>query len=176
LKSLLCDVPLWFRSFCGSAIAFIGGEFLTYDFLVLYYFDQMFRWRVTPQISEVFKNHLNSKEKLSAISASKKFEIREHLVEIVQYYERIRWPCFQARASALQSPPPWPGSRRLSVPLSLIVQPEEEERCNPSRRFLFWRESSLVPNLKWNFHQHLPGLWQSSKVTARLLNGTSRNY
>jgi hypothetical protein len=34
--------------------------------------------------SEVFKNHLNSKEKLSAISASKKFEIREHLVEIVQ--------------------------------------------------------------------------------------------
>jgi hypothetical protein len=53
--------------------------------VLLYYFDQMFRWRVTPQISEVFKNRLNSKEKLSAISASKKSEIREHLVEIVQY-------------------------------------------------------------------------------------------
>jgi hypothetical protein len=43
---------------------------------------------VTPQISEVFKNRLNSKEN-SAISASKKSEIREHLVEIVQYSRNV---------------------------------------------------------------------------------------
>jgi hypothetical protein len=38
-----------------------------------------------PEFSEVIKIRHNSKENLSAISASKNFQIDEHLVEMEQY-------------------------------------------------------------------------------------------
>ncbi|KAJ7931607.1 hypothetical protein B0H13DRAFT_2651158 [Mycena leptocephala] len=82
----------------------------------------------------LFRPNVQVTEKLSAISASKKYEIREHLVEIVQYSRRpplvhkrpVHAP--RTRAPLYLSPPPgppWPILRAspMYAPMGALCQP-----------------------------------------------------
>jgi hypothetical protein len=108
---------------------------------------------VTPQISEVFKNRLNSKENLSAISASKKSEIREHLVEIVQHvslHNDVTTPIEIRHASAV-----WLSKPRIPIQ---DTDSSTERYCDESGKFLLekskTRRQKLIDSL-----QHIHGVY-----------------